>query len=305
MVTGGAGFIGSNLVDRLIEEKHDVVIVDDLSTGKEGYLNSQAKFYKADVCSADLDSVFKKEAPEFAFHLAAQIDVRKSIEDPVADSRINVGGSLNVFKNCAENKIKKVIFFSTAGVYGDLKAPAREDNPIFFDAPYGVHKYTSEKNLEVLGQIHGLDYVIFRPANIYGPRQYKGGEGAVVGVFTSNAVSGEESVLYGDGTQTRDFIYVGDVVEACLKTINNNVQDVFNISTGRETSILDLMEAIEKATGEKFKFREEPKRKGEIERSVLSSLKAKDLLGWGSKVSLEDGIAMTMEWAKQQLTKEQ
>jgi len=301
LVTGGAGFIGSNLVDKLIKRGDKVVIIDNLSTGKKEYLNPKAKFKKLDICSSKTAEIFRREKFDYVFHLAAQIDVRKSVEDPVFDNLVNVGGSLNIYKNCSEFNVKKIIFLSTGGVYGNVDAPVSEEAPVYFDAPYAVHKFTSEKNLEVFNKIHDLNYAILRAANVYGPRQYKGGEGAVVAVFTHNALGSKESIVYGDGQQTRDFIYVHDVAEACIKAATSDVQGVFNVSSGKEVAILNLIQVIENVTGKKFKFRHNAARPGEVRRSVLNSTKAKKLLHWSPQINLEEGIKKTIEWSKSKI----
>lgn len=298
LVTGGAGFIGSNLVDALIKAKHEVAIIDDLSSGKEDYLNPEAKFYKADVCSDEAKRVFKKESPEYIFHLAAQMDVRKSVEDPVFDNKSNVLGSLNIYRNALDNNVKKVIFISTGGaLYGDVKEPANENvlpNP---DSPYAVHKLAAEQHLKIFNKLHGLPYSILRLANVYGPRQYKGGEGAVVAVFTANAINSEESIIFGDGEQTRDFVYIDDIVSACCLSMEKG-EGVYNIGTGRAVNLFDIIKSIEKITQRDFIFRHESERKGEVRDSVLNAEKAKKELGWMAQISMEEGIAKTIEWIK-------
>lgn len=300
LVTGGAGFIGSNLVDALIEEDHDVVIVDDLSSGKKNYINPKAKFEQVDICSGQLSEIFSREQFDYVFHLAAQIDVRISVEVPIFDNKINVVGSLNVFNNCIKHNVSKIIFFSSGGaICGNTESPASEDFPPNPDSPYAVHKYAAEKNLEILYKIHNVNYIIVRPANIYGPRQYKGGEGAVIAFFTHNALHDQESSIYGDGYQTRDFVYVGDVVNMCLLAMESNKVGSYNVSTGKETNLFELIKAIEKVTGREFKYCHQESRAGEVRRSVLDYSKAKRELGWDPKVSLEEGVRKTINWLKE------
>lgn len=297
LVTGGAGFVGSNLVDRLVDLGNDVVIIDDLSNGKEDYLNPSAKFYKTDICSEEIDGIFRTEKPDIVFHLAAQIDLIKSIQDPIFDNRINVEGSLNIFQNSIKSGVQKVVYFSSGGaISGETKQAADEKIPLNASAPYGIHKYTSEKNLEVLADLNGLDYVIVRPSNLYGQRQYKGGECGVIGIFLANLLEDKESIIYGDGLQARDFIHIDDVVNFCLKAINASIKGIYNVSFGREINILDLIKAIEKATGKEFKYHREEARKGDVVRNVLDNHKAEKDLGWRPEISLEEGIKRTINW---------
>jgi len=297
LVTGGAGFIGSNLVDELIKLKHHVAVIDNLSSGKKEYLNPRAKFYKADICDRKrIAEIFKLEKFDYVFHLAAQIDVNKSVQDPIYDSEVNVGGSLNILKNSWENKVKKIIFPSTAGIYGEAEKPAKEDAPLFFEAPYALHKYTFEKHLEIFSHIKKINYSVLRFANVYGPRQYKGGEGAVVAIFTHNAVNSLPVKIFGDGFQTRDFIYVSDVVSACLKAMSSSKNGTFNVSTGKKTDLFQLIKAIEKASQRKMICKKIAPRHGDIKHNVLSPKRANEVLKWKATVGLEEGIAKTVRW---------
>ncbi len=301
LVTGGAGFIGSNLVDRLIDEGHDVVVIDNLSTGKREYINSKAKFFEADVCDAEkMQEIFEKEKFDYVFHLAAQIDVIKSVEDPMFDNKVNAVGSYNIFKASADTKVKKVIFVSTGGaIYGSVDGPATEDTLIKPMSPYAIHKFAAEKYLEMFHNIHGLDYTVLRLANIYGPRQYRGGECGVITIFLHNFLNGKQSVVYGDGKQTRDYVYVGDVINACLGAMKGGYNGTLNIGLGKEVSVLDIISDIEKATGEKFDYDFAPERPGEVLRSVLDARKAKEILNWKPEFSLEEGIKKTIAWTKE------
>jgi UDP-glucose 4-epimerase len=299
IVTGGAGFIGSNLVDELIGRGNEVIIIDNLLTGQRKNLNPKASFYELDIRDFEkIIPLFKNI--EYVFHLAAQMDVRKSVEDPIFDNSINVAGSINIFKACVLEKIKKIIFFSTGGaLYGDTNKPASEEFPIKPDSPYGVHKFAAEKNLEIFFKLHGLNYAILRPANVYGPRQYKGGEGAVIAVFTYNALNDNESVVYGDGLQTRDFIYVDDIVRACIIAMENKSVDTYNIGSGVETNIVNLINVIKSITGKEFKYKNEKERSGEAKRSVLDCSKAKKMIGWRAEINIEDGIRKTLKWIEE------
>jgi len=295
LVTGGAGFIGSTLVDELIKQNNEVVIVDDLSSGKKEYLNSNAKFYNIDICSLEIADIFAKEKFELVFHLAAQIDVRKSVQDPVFDNKVNALGSLNIFENSHKAGVKKVIFASTGGaIYGDCETLAAEDALARPLSPYAIHKYAAERYLDFYKDVHGLENVSLRLANVYGHRQYKGGEGAVVAVFTHNALNKQESIVNGDGLQTRDFVYVQDVVRAFVMAAENDCEGVFNIGASCETNILELIKTIEKATGEKFSYKHGQEKKGEVRKSVLDNKKAREVLGWSPQVNLEEGIERTL-----------
>jgi len=304
LVTGGAGFIGSNLVDGLVKLGHKVCVIDNLSTGKKAYLNPKAKFYKADICSPAIDKIFKKEKFDYVFHLAAQIDVRKSVAEPEFDNKVNAMGSYRVFKNSGLNKVKKVIFISTGGaLYGDCLKPATEETLIQPVSPYAIHKYAAERYLAMYGELAGLKHVILRLANVYGPRQYSGGECGVIGIFTYNIAKSRSSVLYGDGSKTRDFVYVADAVAACLKAMASGARGVFNIGNSKEISMLQIINAIKKAAGKKFVYKKEPDRPGEVQRSVLNSAKAKKILGWQARVKLADGIKNTIAWAMENTNK--
>lgn len=302
IVTGGAGFIGSTLVDKLIKEGHEVKVVDNLSSGKIEYLNPAAVLYQHDIRSSELAGIFMKEKPDCVYHLAAQIDVRKSMADPVADNDINVLGGLNVLESARQAGVAKFIFASTGGaVYGDAEEiPTTESFPPYPLSFYGIHKLTFEKYLNCYSRLYGLDYTTLRFANVYGPRQYKGGEAGVIAIFVENAVRGQESVQYGDGLQTRDFVYVDDVVSALARAREIACRCEINIGTGIESSLLDVRRAIEKALGQPIAVREEPGKPGEQRRSCLSHQRAADVLGWQPEVSLEEGIVRTVAWAREQ-----
>ncbi|MDO9399722.1 MAG: NAD-dependent epimerase/dehydratase family protein [bacterium] len=298
LVTGGAGFIGSNLVDKLINQGNEVVVIDNLSTGKKENINPKVKFYNADICSLAIDEIFKNEKFDYVFHLAAQIDVRVSVANPEFDNKVNAIGSYNIFKNCGLNKIKKVVFISTGGaLYGDCLKPASEKTLIQPVSPYAIHKYSAERYLELCYDLYNLDYVVLRLANVFGPRQYSGGECGVIGLFTYNIANNKSSTLYGDGSKTRDFVYVSDVVVACLKAITVKQRGVFNIGNGKEISILQIINVIKKIAGKKFIYKQEKNRIGEVQRSVLDSAKAKKILDWEPRVKLEQGLKNTIDWA--------
>ena len=300
LVTGGAGFIGSTLVDKLIEEKNELVVIDDLSSGKKDYVNPAAKLYKIDICSDKVAKIFKNEKFDFVYHLAAQIDVRKSVADPELDNKINVLGGFNIIENCRVNNVKKIIMASTGGaIYGDAEEiPTTENSPTYPVSPYGIHKLTLEKYLNYYYQVYGLNYTVLRFANVYGPRQFKGGEAGVIAIFIDNAVKDLESMQFGDGLQTRDFVYVDDVVNGLFSALNIDCPSEINIGSEIETSLLDIRRDIEKALEREMKVKEMPAKEGEQRRSCLSYARAKDVLNWEPQVKLEEGIKKTIEWAQ-------
>lgn len=302
LVTGGAGFIGSNLVDELIRQGEQVVVIDSLVAGKKDNVNPQAIFYQADIRhSEEIKEIFAREKFDVVFHLAAQIDVNTSVNDPVLDAAINIWGTLNILEACRREGVKKVIFPSSAAVYGDTEiVPTPEDAPLEPLSPYGISKLTVEKYLDFYYQIHKLPYLAFRFSNVYGPRQYKGGEGAVTAIFTHNAVHGLASKLYGDGEQTRDFIFVGDICQACLAALRTDKIGVYNISANQTVSINQLIKTIEAVSGQSFPVSREAARPGDIRHSRLKADKANRELGWQTQVDLAEGIARTLEWAKGQ-----
>jgi len=300
IVTGGAGFIGSTLVDKLISEGHEVVVIDSLISGKQEYLNPLAKFYQLDICSPEVAKVFEIEQPEYVYHLAAQIDVRKSVEDYVEDNRVNVLGGVNILENCRQFKVKKFIFSSTGGaIYGDsLEIPTTENAPAYPVSPYGIHKLTLEKYCNYYYQVYGLNYTVLRFANVYGPRQYKGGEAGVVAIFIDHGVSGNACKQYGDGLQTRDYVYVDDVVAALSAAKSVDYNREINIGCGLEISLLQVIEAIESALGAKLNIEVLPGKPGEQRRSVLSYNKAKKILNFEPTIDINEGVKRTVAWTK-------
>ena len=276
------------------------MVVDDLSSGKKSYVNQQAKFYKLDIRSTKLEKIFSREKIEVVYHLAAQIDVRKSVADPAFDVDINIIGSLNLLENCRRFKVKKIIFSSTGGaIYGEAEEiPTTEYAPTYPVSPYGINKLAFEKYLNYYFQVYGLNYTILRFANVYGPRQFKGGEAGVIAIFIDNAVKGLESKQFGDGKQTRDFVYVDDVVRALVLAKDIDCRGEINIGLGKEVNLLEIRQEIEAALGEPMKIKEEPGKVGEQRRSVLSRERAKAVLNWEPEIDLKEGIKRTIAWAK-------
>ena len=301
LVTGGAGFIGSHLVDRLVDEGYDVVVVDDLSSGKEENINKRVKFYKLDIRDTELESVFQKELPDYVSHHAAQMDVRRSVSDPMFDATINVLGTINILQNCVRYKVKKITFASSGGaIYGEQEVfPAPETHPLRPVSPYGVTKLAGESYLYYYKTVCGLDYTALRYANVYGPRQDPFGEAGVVAIFIQKMLKGEQPVINGDGEQTRDFVYVGDVVEANILAIAENRTDsIFNIGTGIETSINQIVHHLEGIIDTSVEVKHGTPKSGEQQRSVIGYTKAKDVLHWEPGFSLVSGLEETCEYFK-------
>ncbi len=301
LVIGGAGFIGSHIVDRLIEEGYKVVVVDDLSSGNKKNINKQAKFYRVDIQSPKLEAIFQEEQPEHVNHHAAQIDVRRSVSDPLFDAKINILGTINVLQNCIKYKVKKVIFASSGGaIYGEQRVfPAPETHPLRPISPYGITKLVAEHYLYYYKTIFGLDFIALRYANVYGPRQDPFGEAGVVAIFIQKMLKGEQPIINGDGKQTRDFVYVGDVVEANISAMkNNSSKSIFNIGTGIETSVNQLFNHLKEIIRSPVKEKHSLQKEGEQRRSVLECTEAKKILNWEPRMLLVDGLKRTFEYFK-------
>jgi UDP-glucose 4-epimerase len=298
LVTGGAGFIGSNIVDRYIEEGHEVVVLDNLSTGSKKFINKKAKFYQLDIVSKEVKSVLKKEKPDIVNHHAAQIDIRKSVSDPVFDAEVNIVGSLNVLQNCIESGVKKVIFASSGGaVYGEPEyLPAPETHRVQPLSPYGVAKLTIENYLIAMRSYSGkLDYTILRYANVFGPRQNLLGEAGVCSIFLGKMKNDEDCILYGYGDAIRDYVYVGDVAEANVLALNKGSCGCYNIGTGVGSKVKEVYDVIKDFTGYKKEPKLEQLRAGELKQIYLDYSKAQKELGWGPKVSLREGLKKLVE----------
>ncbi len=298
LVTGGAGFIGSHLVDRLIEEGHQVVVVDDLSTGKKKNVNKEATFYKMDILSSRLERVFQKERPEIISHHAAQMDVRKSVSDPSFDAKSNILGLLNLLECAVKNGTRRIVFASSGGaVYGEQATfPATESHSTAPLSPYGVSKLSSEHYLYYYQKVCGLEYAALRYANVYGPRQDPFGEAGVVAIFTQKLLKGEQPTINGNGMQTRDYVYVKDVIEANMAVINRKVSDTFNVGTGVETSVNQLFQNLLEITESDLKEIHGSEKKGEQKRSCLDAKKIYNDLEWEPRVSLKEGLKTTVDY---------
>jgi UDP-glucose 4-epimerase len=313
LVTGGAGFIGSHIVDLYIKEGYEVVVVDDLSTGNAEYINKKAKFYKLDINELNanyykLEDIFKEERPDIVNHHAAQISVTDSIKDPVFDAKVNILGTLNLLENCIRYGVKKFIFASSGGtVYKETdKLPVDENHPLKPLSPYGVSKMAIENYLYFYKKVHHLDSIIFRYSNVYGPRQDPYGEAGVVAIFTNKMLKGENPIINGDGIQTRDFVYISDAAKVNLLALKEKFESdnknyemaIFNIGTGIETSVNELFYKLKKITKANVKEIHGPPKLGELRRSCLSFNKAKKILGWEPEVDIDQGLKLTVNYFK-------
>jgi UDP-glucose 4-epimerase len=297
LVTGGAGFIGSNLVDALLARGDEVHVLDDLSKGKRERVADAATLHVADI--RDPDAVFDAARPDVVFHLAAQADVRVSVERPDHDADVNILGTLRVLE-AARRHDAQLVFSSTGGaIYGECDRPATEDAPRRPLAPYGTSKLCGEEYLATWNRLYGASHVSLRFGNVYGPRQEPHGEAGVVAIFMGLLESGGTPTIFGDGRQTRDYVYVGDVVDAVLAAAGHD-GGVFNVGTGSETSVLELSRAIGAATGIEREPEHAEPRLGELRRSVLDPSAAKRALGWESQVALADGLRKTWDWVQQE-----
>ena len=305
LVTGGAGFIGSNLVDALVARGDDVVAIDDLSTGVRENLASAieggARLIEADIRDGEaMTAIVGEERPDVIFHLAAQMNVRLSVAEPLRDLQTNAGGTVNMLEAAREAGTGRFLNISTGGaMYGQTDVrPTPEDQPGAADAPYGVSKHAAEDYSAVYRGLYGLSTVSLRLGNVFGPRQHPLGEAGVVAIFCGLAIRGERPTVYGDGLQTRDFIYVADVVEALQLAAASGVSGAMNVGTGIETSLLDLIAAIGPQAAGDFEPIHEAERLGEIRNSCLDSSRARAELGWSSSTSVSEGIALTLDWMR-------
>ncbi len=299
LVTGGAGFIGSNVVDRLIAEGFMVVAVDNLSTGREENLNPEAKFCRADIRGREeMAKIIEEEKPDYINHHAAQIDVRKSIEDPGFDAASNIIGSINLIDAASRAGVKKFVYISTGGaVYGEPEAlPASEECPVRPISAYGISKHTVEHYLHLYNCNNGLNYTVLRYSNVYGPRQDPLGEAGVVAIFTEKMLEGAEPVIFGSGEQTRDYVFVEDVVEANILALSGGDRGIYNIGTGVETSVNEIFRTLSEALDFKGRAVHEKARRGEVERIALDNSLARRELGWEVKNSLREGLEKTVAY---------
>ncbi len=298
LVTGGAGFVGSHLVDALLDAGHEVAVVDDLSTGLRENVPEAARFFQHDV-RAPLDSIFAEVRPEVVMHLAAQVSVSEAVADPLRDESVNVGGTVNVMEAAARAGARKVVAVSSAAVYGDpASLPLTEESPAEPLSPYGISKLTGERYIRLLGRLRGIAFTIIRPANIYGPRQQAEGDGAVIPAFLGRFLSARDPVIHGDGSQTRDFIYVGDMVAALVRAMDRGDGLTLNVSTATKVSIRELWERLARLVGWERDPVFGPPRPGDIMHSVMANGRAREALDWAPHVDLQRGLEETVAWMR-------
>jgi UDP-glucose 4-epimerase len=295
LVTGGAGFIGSHVTDRLIESGMEVVVLDNLSSGKRTSVNPQARLYEADIGAEDLHVFFEHERFDCVDHHAAQMNVRRSVEDPIFDARVNILGSLNLLQAAVATGVKKFVFASTGGaIYGEqLTFPADETHQTCPMSPYGVAKLAVEKYLAYYEEVHGLPYTALRYANVYGPRQDPHGEAGVVAIFSQQLLAHQSALINGDGGQTRDFIYVDDVARANVLAVTTDLRGIYNVGTGSETSVNTLYAALAKHASSTLAPRYGPPKAGEQRRSVLNCRKLQAVTDWTPTVFIDEGLRRT------------
>jgi UDP-glucose 4-epimerase len=302
LVTGGAGFIGSHVADACLEAGHDVVVVDNLSTGSRDHLNAQASFVELDIRSPELDVVFDRERPAVVMHLAAQIDVRRSLREPAFDADVNILGSINLLECCVRHRVSKIIYASTGGaVYGEPDIlPASEDTPVRPVCHYGVSKYAVEQYARLYHFLYGLRYTVLRYPNVYGPRQNPHGEAGVCAILIGLMLEGKRPTLYGHGAPLRDYVYVGDIARANVLALTKGDRETLNLGSGKGTSVLEVFETLKQLIGFEKDPILEPLRPGEVDGIYTTGDRAAEILGWSPRMELREGLRRTLEQIKNQ-----
>ncbi len=301
LVTGGAGFIGSNVADRFVALGHQVAVFDNLSTGFREFVPAAARFYEGDLTDADaVDRCVGEFGPEIVDHHAAQIDVRRSVADPVFDASTNILGGIRLLEACTRHGVRKFVYASTGGaLYGEgRQLPASEEHPIHPEAPYGASKHALELYLYLWRLLHGIDYTVLRYPNVFGPRQNPHGEAGVNAIFIGLMLEGGRPRIFGSGEQLRDYLYVGDVVEANVVALEKGAGETVNLGTGIGTSVLDIVREINRILGTSIEPLFEPARPGEIQRIYLDASRARRVLGWAPTVAFAEGLRRTVEWSR-------
>jgi len=295
LITGGAGFVGSHIADACLDRGYDTYVLDNLSTGRKRNLSPKAELIQADIATADLETILSKIKPEIIFHQAAQVSVPLSIKQPLQDQQVNIQGTIKLLEAARMANVRKVIYASSAAVYGNpVYLPVDEKHPIQPISFYGISKYVPELYLKTYMDLYHLPFTALRYANIYGPRQVAHGEGGVVAIFTDRILRGEAITIQGDGEQTRDFIYISDIVEANLAAIERGDGGIYNIGTGVQTSINQLAQALETAAGHPIEKKNAAPREGDIRDSYFNPDLAMRELNWLPKVSLVEGLQKTI-----------
>lgn len=305
LITGGAGFIGSHVVDGYLAEGLEVAVVDDLSRGSGENLSTKASFYQADIRDRSaLETIFDKVQPDLINHHAAQIDVRRAVREPLFDAECNIFGSIHLLQLAVQHKVRRIIYASTGGaIYGEPEVlPANEETPVLPITPYGISKHTAEHYLFLFKVLYGLPYVVLRYGNVYGPRQSSKGEAGVVAIFCEQMLQKITPTIFGDGTKTRDYVDVSDVVRANVKALTLGDGEIFNISSGERTTDFEIFAAVREALGiPPFDPVYSPKRPGEVDHIGLDVSKAREKLDWCPQMELRAGIKRTAEWFRTRL----
>ena len=302
LVTGGAGFIGSHVVDRLVQLGHEVAVLDNLSTGKREFLHPKARFFECDLTDREaVERCMAEWKPEIVDHHAAQIDVRHSVSDPLHDARTNILGGIELLQSCRRHRVRKFIYASTGGaIYGEGRSlPATEDHPINPESPYGASKHTLEHYLYIWKLLHGLDYTVLRYPNVYGPRQNPHGEAGVNAIFIGLMLHGKAPKIFGTGDQLRDYVYVGDIVEANVLALDRGSGEMCNIGSGVGVSVNQIFRELKSLLGFQGEAIYEAPRPGEVQRIYLDAARAQRVLGWRPQTSFRDGLARTIAWSRE------